>query len=75
MPRFARDESCFYPFTLQKMEDEVAYLIVSDRCQECWSQAQTPRANADVRRTTTNIGRKARNFHEWSAYVVGVEVN
>jgi len=34
-PRLGWDETCFYSFSSQKMQDEIAHLVFSDRCEEC----------------------------------------
>src|SRR5437660_1560086 len=51
-------ETCFYSFLPQKMQDKVAYLVISDSCEERRTKAQTSRANADICGTATNISGK-----------------
>ncbi len=72
---FGWSETCFYSFLPQKIQDKVAYMVISDSGEERRPQAQTSRANADVRGTAANISGKTGDIHERSTDIVGVEID
>src|SRR5207237_5115114 len=74
-PWFTWDETSFYTLTLQKMQNEVADLILSYRSQERGAQTQTSRTYTDVGWAAPHIGSEAGNLLERSTNVVRVEIN
>jgi hypothetical protein len=73
-PWFMWDKLYLNLFIAQKMQNEVAYLVISDRCQECWTQPQTLCAHADVGWATSHIGGEVADLLERSANIVGVKI-
>src|SRR5207248_3261740 len=73
--RLARNERGFYAFLLQEMQNEIAHHVRANGRQQRRAQTQTARADADVRWASADVRCETLDLHEWSAHVIGVQIN